>query len=463
MKRTLLVSLGLFIFLSGHSWAESLRLNLWPLLFYAKEKESSRLELLGPFIYRYHNSKEKSFSLRPIFTEVTHQEEKTEDIYFLSPFGHYRREKDFRRFRWVPFFSYDWVEGERRPGTHHTYFPIFWGRTERGEKYWGIFPVYGRLRERFGYEEIRFVLWPIYSRAREGENRSTNILWPIFNYSRGPELSGFKVWPLWGYREKKGQFRRSFFLWPFFVREEKFDEKCPPSRKRMFFPFWIREENPRYRKTIYLWPFFQYLETTDRRFKQWDLPWPILQIQKGEDKKGFRLFPLYGYRESPDMKSNFVLWPIFQGDHLIRGKEEELSGRFLLLSRYRKIYRDGEARESFFRLWPLFVHYRNFEGEGFFYFPAILPFYDEGLERNWAPFLKLFEYYRFSDGKRYFKLLWGLYRYEAEPSESVQELAFLLSLRRWPSGFEFSLFQGLIAFGKDREGIRLKLFWQPLR
>ncbi|WP_068671154.1 hypothetical protein [Thermosulfurimonas dismutans] len=462
MKRSVFVGLLLCLLLPGLGWGDSFRINLWPLLFYAKEKERSRLELLGPFIYRYRNTKEDSFSLRPIFTEVTNKEEKTEDLYFLSPLGHYHKEKDFRRFRLVPLFSYDWVEGEKTSGAHHTYFPVFWGRTESGEKYWGLFPIYGRMKERFGYDEIRFVLWPIYSQAREGSNRSTNILWPIFNYSRGPELSGFKVWPIWGYRERKGQFRRSFFLWPFFISEERYYDDGPPARKRMFFPLWVREEGPRYRKTIYFWPFFQHLETTDQRFKQWDLPWPIFQIQKGEDKEGFRIFPLFGYRKTSDKESNFVLWPIFQGEHLVRGKEEETSARILLLSRYRKVYREGEEKESFIRFWPLFVRYRSSEGESLFYFPAILPFYDEGVERNWGPFLKLLEYYRFPDGKRYFKLLWGLYRYEAGPSKSVQEIAFLLSLRRSPSEFEFSLFHGLFAIGKEGGRFRLKVFWYPL-
>jgi len=459
MRRVALVWLLLW---TGVALAGESRVNLWPLFFYARSPGVERLEALGPLFYRYRNGRESSVSLRPLVSWVNRRDSGERDLYFLSPLGHYHAEGTWRHLRLVPLFSYDWETGEKEstPASSHTYFPVFWGRTAEGEGYWGVFPIYGTMRDRFGYDEIRFVLWPLYSRATVDGDRSTNILWPIFNYSRGPTLSGFKIWPLWGFREKRGEYRRSFFLWPVFIWETRYAEGRPTLEKRMVWPLYVREETPTYRRRIYLWPFFQHVRGRDGHFEQWDFPWPFVQIQRGEDRRGFRLWPLFGFREAPDHRSNFVLWPLFSGEELRRGPEEEVAGRFLLLSSYRRIVRHGRERERFLRVWPLFVHWRRtVSGESLFYFPALLPFYDEGLERNLGPLLRLFEVYRFADGRRYVRLLWGLYRYETGAGESVQELAFLLSYQRTPRGRALEILDGLFGIYRTDSGTGLRLLW----
>ncbi len=461
MRRTLWLFLIAILGLSLPVRAGENRVNLWPLFFYARTGEVNRLEVAGPFFYRYRNGREASLSLRPLFSWVDRRASGEKDLYFLSPLGHYHQEKTYRRFRFVPFFSYDWEEGEKKgQEKSHTYFPIFWGRTAEGEGYGGIFPLYGTLKGRFGYDEIRFFLWPLYSTTLVDGDRSTNVLWPIFNYSRGPTLSGFKFWPLFGYREKKGAFRRSFILWPVFIRETRYEEGRPALTKRMIWPLYVLEDTPSYRKRIYLWPFFQRVWSRDGRFRQWDFPWPFVQWQRGEERRGFRLWPLFGFRKKPDYESNFVLWPLFQGEHLRRGDEEEIAGRFLLLSSYRKIVRRGEERERFVRAWPLFLYWsRSGSGESLFYFPALLPFYDEGLERNLGPLLRLFEVYRFADERHYVRLLWGLYRYEVEAGIKIHELAFLFSYKHSPTGREVKLLHGLLGLSWSSRGLGLQILW----
>ncbi len=451
--------LGVLCF-SAPSRAQEVRWNFWPFFFYSAQEGERRLEILGPLIAREVSPQEKSFSFRPFYTRVERVEE--EDIYFLSPLGHYHREAAYRRLRLVPLFTYDWMAGEKEPGRHHTVFPFFWGETEDGRKYWGIFPLYGLLRERFGADEIRFFLWPLYASSRRGANRSTHILWPIFNYRRGPDIAGFKVWPIMGFRERPGKFRRAFFLWPFLIWEDRYSEDGPPETKRIFFPFWIKEEARDYRKRIYLWPFFQHLETRDGRFYQWDAPWPFVQIQQGEDRQGFRLWPLYGYRRSPDQESRFLLWPLFQHWHFQRHAEEQYEARIFLLWRFREVHREGRVVEKMVRIWPVLFRYERADGLTVFYFPALFPFYDEGMERNYGPLLRLLEYYRWPDGRCRLRLLWGLFRQECSPKKTLQEWAFILRWEKDPQGFEVSFFHGFLAFGKKEGRIRLKILWLPL-
>ena len=52
---------------------------------------------------------------------------------------------------------------------------------------------------RFGRDEIRFALFPLYGRTRKGGTQITNVLWPIFARIRGEHESGLKLWPLYGF------------------------------------------------------------------------------------------------------------------------------------------------------------------------------------------------------------------------------------------------------------------------
>ncbi|QJA06655.1 hypothetical protein FVE67_07545 [Thermosulfurimonas marina] len=440
--------------------AEEVRYNWWPLFFYAQSPEAQRLELFGPLVGLYRNNHERSLSVRPLFSRVFRNGE--EDIYFLSPLGYYHREEGYRRFRLVPLFSYDSFEEDKAgPAEHHTYFPIFWGKDSRGEGYWGIFPLYGVMRERLGYDEIRFFLWPLYSSARQDGNLSTNILWPFFNYSRGPELSGFKFWPLFGWRERKGEYRRRFFLWPVFIREDRYGAEGELRyRKRYYWPLYGQEGGEGKQRRFWLWPFFQKVDSP--AYRKWDFPWPFFQVIRGKER-GLRLWPLFGWRKSADWERNFVLWPLFFGEHLSRGPEEEVSGRFLLLSHYRRVDYQGKPQEKFLRLWPFFLHYEHLsEDRSLFYFPALLPFYDEGLERNIGSFLRLFEYYRFGPERSYIKVLWGLYRYEREKESRLHELAFLLGVRMGKETLYLRLLNGLLGLGRCEGHWHFEIFWKDL-
>ncbi len=458
-SRLVWFSLALLLSLPAVSPGAEERVNLWPFFFWARSPEVSRFEALGPLFYRYRNGHESSVALRPLAAWVKRGERR--DFYFLSPLGHYYADREYRHFRLVPLISYDWEVGPRKKSRekHYTYFPVFWGRTAEGKGYGGIFPLYGVFRERFGADEVRFFLWPLYSSSRKGEDRSTNILWPIFNYSRGPTLSGFKFWPLFGSWEKKGRFQRRFFLWPIFIRETRYEEGSPSFSRRMVWPLYVHEEARQFRRSIYLWPFFQHVEGKGNSFEQWDFPWPFFQWQKGEHRRGFRIWPLFGSRRSPHYESDFVLWPLLMGEHMRQEEGEEVEGRILLLSHFRKVTYRGREKEFFLRVWPLFVEARNARGESLFYFPALLPFYDEGVERTWGSLLRLFELYHLADGRCYLRVLWGLYRYEADREVRVHELAFLFSYRRTPAGRSLQFLDGLLGFTLSRKGPGIRLFW----
>ncbi len=438
-----------------------LRINLWPLLFYESTRWGRRLEILGPFVQWYENPYESALSIRPIVSVVTEKATGNKRAYMLSPLGSYFSSKEHSRFRIIPVVFYERIARERGEEVQHTYLTFFWGRTQEGERYWGFFPFFGCFKGRFGAKKIEFFLWPLYSSVEKSGYTSVHLLWPVFNYTRGNGTFALKVWPFFGYR-REPRLKRTFVLWPFFIKETRVYPYVGVEEKKMFFPFWIKEKNPYYEKVSVLWPFFQDVKSTDGSYSQVDYFWPFVRVIRGSQMQETRVFPFYGTSRKEDEEYRFLLWPLYEERRFKRGTEEELTVRILLVSKFWNLSQGGRDVGVVFRVWPLFTAYQNIEGMKAFYGPILLPFHDEGIERNYGALLRIFEFYQFPDGTKFLNILWGLYRYEATAEETVHELAFLLRVRKQKEGYEVSLLQGLLGFGKRKDDFFLKLFWLTL-
>lgn len=408
------------------------RINLWPVLVFTENKLSSfkRIEVLGPFFYNYSGIKENGTSVRPFISWVSTS--KVKKTFFLSPLGLYKSEPERKTFKLIPLLSKSVEKGTSENferGDHFDMFPFFVGKTSKGETYGGIFPFYGKFKERFGKKEITFILWPFYTKVKYEDHVSQNYLWPFIKSIHGKEYSGFKVWPIYG-RFKEKERERKFFLWPFYIKESTYYPDGDFEEKWMIFPFYIKENQPGFQKRIVLWPFFQKIYIEDPLYNQIDAPWPFYRKIEGENIRGFRLWPFYGYVKREDSLESFVFWPLYfyYENTFVRGNSSyhDNQYKFFLFSKAYSQYYDERLTKSEFRLWPFYYSYDEPPQElHLSYFPAIFPFYDEGVERNYAPFFKIIEYYK----KRnyiYLKLFWGLYRYEKEGERQVQELAFLI-------------------------------------
>lgn len=445
------------------------RFNLWPIVVYSKNKVKSyeRLEALGPFLYRYKFEEETGTSIRPIYSSVESPEEKR--AYFLSPLGLYKSDNETTTLKFIPLVNkkIEKTPKEGEEGSKWEYFPIFWGKTAQNETYGGLFPIYGKYKDRFGREEITFFLWPLYSKVTYEEYTAQNILWPFIRIAKpkDPEnknFGGFKVWPFYGHF-KEGEEERKFVLWPFYLRTSYKDELGNFENKLWVFPFYGKEETDTYERTVYLWPFYQRICATDPFYEQIDAPWPFYRHIKGEKREGKRYWPLYGYLKKEDSFDSFILWPFYfyKEDNFYRNNMTylEREHRFLLLSKENQIYENNTLSRRELRLWPLYYSYEDHKAQlKSQYFPALLPIFDEGMERNYGALLKLLENFEKGD-YRLVKLLWGLYRFEKMGSREVQELAFLLRRVKDEGTNYIEFFEGLIGFGKIETHPVLKIFY----
>ncbi len=71
-----------------------------------------------------------------------------------------------------------------------------WGDTAR-EKYFGFFPLAGKLRNKIGYSELSIFLFPIYTKWKYKDYEATSILWPFFLYASSETREEFRIFPLY--------------------------------------------------------------------------------------------------------------------------------------------------------------------------------------------------------------------------------------------------------------------------
>jgi hypothetical protein len=433
-----------------------LALNCWaqvyeaPILDYDSIDEKKELEALGPFFFWQAKEPEfKTYGFRPIFSYKRAKDTIAWDVFY--PLIRYRRDEIGPRFHFLLF--------SRSTTNYKEFFPIFWGKTESGEKYGGFFPVYGTFKERFGKDEIKFVLWPFYLTSRKGELYTYRYLWPFFTKRKGPGRKSFKFLPFYGYDHKEGQFNKYYVLWPIFISQKtKLDTPNPRSYFH-FFPFYISESSPVMDSHTYLWPFFRTYRYRD--YRHYDFPWPILSLSKGEGIDEFKFLPFYGYEKTPNKKSTYLLYPIYKHQIEERKDEKIVTDFFFFIDYYERRYDDkGNITIKLAKLWP-FYYYKEQKEQVKASFPFIFPIADEGFERNLAPIFRLY-YHERNHKKSYTKWFWGLYYHKKTQEKEVYHLFPLFNWERGEEEKKLSLLTGILQIGtlKKKHYVKLLYFFR---
>ncbi|MBI4378568.1 MAG: hypothetical protein HY578_05660 [Nitrospinae bacterium] len=441
--------------------------NFQPFFDYTfdKEKNIKRYNLLGPFVTIETQPKREESIYRPFYSDIEDKEKDTSNIEVLYPLGSYKRTPEERVSRFTPLFNSrkDFKEKEEKK-RDFGFFPVFGGKTEDGEKYGGLFPIYGNMKKRFGKDEIKFFLWPIYMNVKEDKTETTDFIWPIFSKTTGEQEKGFKMWPLFGYKEKEGVYYKRYFLWPLIHYQRTGLDTTRPTEYTAFLPFYASQSSPgRVTKSV-LWPFFNYLHDEDEKLTMRDFPWPLIQKGEGENLKVFKVFPVFGYRYKQELEDRFFLWPIYTYKREYPEDSERVVHRFLLISKYeREIWTKDKKGSSQLRFWPIF-NYKNLKGGGtVFHFPEIIPIDSEGFERNYGPLLRLYEYGSGPEGEMESRFLWGLYSHKKNDFGEFISLSFLINYEKREDENKFSILNGLLEIGKKGNKRYFKIFYIPFR
>ncbi|MGH7885166.1 MAG: hypothetical protein ACRENO_05670, partial [Thermodesulfobacteriota bacterium] len=421
----------------------------------------------------YTNDEEISeFGLRPFFFSHEIKNEKLDEKEFLYPFLSHKSETDQTRTRaLINLMSYDtkvnesgFVEKDFR-----LYPFIFYRDSEINElDHFGIFPFYGNLKNFLGKEEIDFVLFPFYlSSKNEGEN-TESYLWPVFSKYSGNHAGG-RVWPLYGKRTReKDDFEEKFILWPFYYNKSK-EFYGEHQYQHLFFPFYAESSVLGIKNRSYLVPFISFTENEERGNKRWDIPWPLVNVSKGEVEQT-RVFPFYSSsrNEKLDDKDGFILWPIFNYKQSTLYDYVVIRKSFLLFL-YKDIEKisleDNEKIAKRVHLWPFFSYERDEEGYTNIHAVTVFePFVrsNERLYRNYSAFWRLYEKQKSPDGEEFTSFLWNIYssrKSENEHSIEFKPLIPFVTYNKVGESKKINLFGGFLGFENKENKKYLKLLY----
>lgn len=441
-----------------------------PLQGGAAEKQA-QLDLLGPLFGYREEAAAREYTLRPLFRWK--RGKGYQELEFLYPLGKYRQteaeggmELPFLM-RLLPFLATERraEEGEEAKWSYFFLFPYYSAQSKQGERFWGIFPFYGRLEDWLGKEEIRFSPWPIYFTYTQEGSITRHLLFPLFSWTEGLRENGVKIWPFYGKREREGEFSRSFVLWPFYLSTQEELSSETPDELFALLPFYLKREARGTRTTGILYPFFTHTENEKEGFRAWDLPWPFVQKAEGKGVEKFWILPLWGKSHREDRDSRFILWPLYTYDRT--GGEQEVERevhRFLLINRSEKVVWKREGKEGrYLHFWPLFTYKRDKEQRVRLSILSLLPFEEEGFERHYAPLFRLYSYAHDGAGHLDSQLLWGLYRRERGPQEERINLSFLASWRRnaGQERIELTILKGLLGYRSQAGQRSLRILYLP--
>lgn len=431
---------------------------------------------LGPLLFasRAADGETEQAAFRPFYHRTRTSRLDREEVEGLYPLLQYTRTEQDWEFQFLYLLNLR-EEGslptEREARTD--LFPFYLsGRTEAGREYRWFFPFGGTVYDRLGRDEIEILLFPLYLRSRGQGVERRFFPWPILGDVRGEGWEGFKLNPLFGYETQAGVLERRYLLWPLFMSERKGLDTDSPEESRVVFPFWMSLRSPARETTTVLWPLFTYTQDRERRFEEWQFPWPLFVVSRGEGRQVNRFLPFFTWERSTLRESMLlremtstnlaVLYPLY-----VRTTDETATSRLVrdrvlwwFYSDARQTGADGEMRRV--DIWPLARYLRDREGR--VHFQALAPLEplmpgNELLERNYSPLWALYTYRRSPEGAAVHSLLWNLVRHEETPEGwGLELLGPLLAYREHGAGSRLTLLGGLVSLERDRERRRLTLF-----
>jgi hypothetical protein len=444
--------------------------TLWPLIDYRSSPAEgfSNLSILGPLMKFEKRGDERETAIRPFFYRTDKLKDQATSTWFLYPAAYFDSTPQADTYEVVRMFQASNFRKDEPAARERTtmLFPLYIaGQSEQGESYRSVFPFYGDIYGRFWRDEYHYVMFPLYGSTVNKGATTRHYLWPIFSTTEGKNESGFEVFPLYGQSQKEGVYSKRYVLWPFYTSWTTGLNTDNPKENTFFFPFYDRTESPKKSSRSYLWPFFGYTIDRERKQKEIDYLWPFISTIRGEKRNLNSFLPLYSRDTFHDGERTWYLWPLYRHEEL-RSKDFDRETDRVLFFLYRSSHeswpKDGSDRRRT-ALWPLFLYQNNTKGVSSFSFPAPVEsiFDKEGIEKNWAPFWRLYQRRWDQNGDSASSLLWNLFWHERRGDDLAYEFFPLVSYRDVKQESELKFFKGLVSLKSSGDQKEMSLFWLP--
>jgi hypothetical protein len=428
-----------------------------------------RTEAAGPFFYKQEKDSEKIWAIPPLFSrEQDPAIEQGEDdfLYPLLTREHYGQE-----YRWqlIQLFSFSGGQepessGERR----FTIYPLYFQQrsTDTNRNYTALIPFYGHLQNRLFRDKIFFILFPIYGQTQKRDIVNNNYLYPFFNVRHGDGMHGWQFWPFFGSEHKDVTTTTNgfgdvetiaghdgfFALWPFYFHQDNGIGTDNPEKFRASIPFYVESRSPKRDSTSVLWPFFTRIDDREKKYREWQEPWPFVIFTRGEGKTTSRIWPLFSQSRNDEQENISYLWPIYQFHHRHFDPLDIQRTRIAFYLYEDTVEKNTEtgAEKQRVDMWPFFTWHRDNDGRTRLQVlapiePAVPD--NRGIERDWSP-------------------LWSLWRAEDSPKTGRSSRSLLWNLYRsdeTTDAKKISLLFGLFQYQSSGETSKLRLFYIPVQ
>jgi hypothetical protein len=432
-------------------------------------EEGHRTEVLGPLFYSQQKDTESTWALPPLFSDTKDPSIERREYDFAYPILTYRRYGTEWRWQLIQLLAFAGGGNQaEQQAKRFTLFPLYFQQRspEPEENYTAVGPFYGHLKNRLFRDDIFFVMFPLYSETHKGDIETHNYVYPIFSLRHGNGLTGWKFWPIAGHEHKDlttktngfgdvenvaGHDNR-FILWPIGLEQTAGIGTDNPEKSFAILPAYSRLRSPKRDTTTVIWPFFTHITDREKKYSEWQTPWPAVDFAKGEGKTTRRVFPFYSQAHSAYLDSEWYMWPIYKFNRVHSEPLERTRMRivlFLYSDTTQKNTQTGAAqrRRDF---WPFYTHRQDFNGNTYF--------------QMFAPLEPILPTSKSVD--RDYSQVWSVWRSENNPRAGAHSQSLLWNLYRrdvTPESKKCSLLFGLFQYQSGVKGTRVRLFYIPVR
>lgn len=369
--------------------------GLWP-IFSADARPWAGVRegrALGPFVHWETVEGEQRFELRPLLSRRRRPDLTRWDL--LYPLAATRATPE-RRQTWLLWMGRG--RADRDGASDSGFGAAFRGQTADGQSYRGVFPLLGSFRGRFGFDRIRFWMWPLFAQGDRGSYRETQILWPFLSFGRGGGHFKLRLWPLFGIEREAGRYDHRFLLWPFVHWWRERLDSDSPEHALWILPLYGRRDRGAQHTRAWLFPLLAYQwNDRDASARRLDLLWPLFSRAHERGRSLLAVQPFYVERR--DGQSRLRSFGLGALSRYVRSGEdsEEREWRVLWVSRF-GWRRDERGERTRADLWPLFrrTSLRPAKGpeRGTLRVPWLLPLHGlepDGWRRHWNALFELYE------------------------------------------------------------------------
>jgi len=469
--------LSILFFLLSPSAAYSGEINLGPLYNSSINSDYEReFSALGPFITYKKSEEHSEYGFRPFYHKTVKKRGDVKELEFIYPLTSYKKKENFSWFQYQ-FFLLVYNTETTKSGYKNkeiNFFPfVFYNNEEdTNNNYLALFPLYGDMKNKFGKDDIRFFLFPLYMKTDVNDEITTSVMWPFISSYSG-QLEGGRFWPIAGKRtdnNKKGY--HEFLFWPVYVK-----------REREFYgdKFYIKSIFPIYSDAYfhgvsnrgYFWPFIQHTVNHNNGNERWDVPWPIFNITRGGTDYQKRLFPFYSRaRRNENDEDGYILWPIYRYKNVDLESHRRYKKSFFLI--FYKDVRQEPIVEGFkpkrkIDFWPLFTYTKDGAGrKNFHIFTVFEPFIhsNDRLYRNYASFWRIFVWEKTEDNVTRSSFLWNLVSSYSDEDSFVFDIRPVIPLfnySRYEVNKSWNILGGILGYGTKNGKNILKFLYIPIK